>query len=340
MFRSDAIRKLVRPGDPIARSPLAHDLSPRTEYEPAPFAAAGVRFGAVMICRNQNTIARPALVEGIGFLGGADIQLRFFPAPANHGITFLRTDVPSAEPIPALVEYAVPRGRRTAIASHGVCVEMIEHVMAALAGLQIDNCRVELDSFEPPGCDGSSLRFAESLLEAGKLSQNARREVISVGGLVTAEAEDHRSSIAAADGNRTGLTIGFELDYGANSPIPRQRATFEITPESFMNELAHCRTFLLEEEAEALRAQGLGARLTYRDLIIWGPSGVMDNELRTPDECVRHKILDCVGDLALIGADLHGKIECWRSGHLLNAEIVRRIKNSQSALQVESRRAA
>lgn len=293
-----------------------------------------------MIARNQNTIARPATVEGIGFLGGADILLKFFPAPANHGITFLRTDIPDAEPIPALVEYAIPRGRRTAIASHGLTVEMIEHVMAALAGLQIDNCRVELNSFEPPGCDGSSQRFVEALLESGKLQQNAQREVIEIPGLVTAEAEDHRSSIAAATATAPGLTIGFELDYGPDAPIPRQRASFEITPETFVSEIAHSRTFLLEQEADALRKQGLGARLTYRDLIIWGPQGVIDNELRTPDECVRHKILDCVGDLALIGADLQGKIECWRSGHLLNAEIVRRIKEARARMQITTRWAA
>lgn len=293
-----------------------------------------------MTPRYQNTIVRPVAVEGVGFLGGADVQLKFYPAPANHGISFLRTDVPDAEPIPALVEYTVPRGRRTAIESHGTSVEMIEHVMAALAGLQIDNCRVELNSFEPPGCDGSSLRFVEALLESGKLQQNARREVIEIPGLVTAEAEDHRSSIAAAACTTPGLTIGFELDYGPAAPIPRQRATFEVTPEIFVNELAHSRTFLLEQEADALRKQGLGSRLTYRDLIIWGPEGVIDNELRTPDECVRHKILDCIGDLALIGADLQGKIECWRSGHLLNAEIVRRIKEARNALQVSTRRAA
>lgn len=293
-----------------------------------------------MIDRYQNTIARPALVEGIGFLGGADIQLRFFPAPVNHGITFLRTDVRNAKPIPALVEFTVPRGRRTAISAHGLAVEMIEHVMAALAGLQIDNCRVELNSFEPPGCDGSSLRFVEALLESGKLQQNARREIIDIPGLVTAEADDHRSSIAAAAASKPGLSIGFELDYGSDSPIPRQRATFEITPESFVNELAHARTFLLEHEAEALKKQGLGSRLTYRDLIIWGPHGVIDNELRTPDECVRHKILDCIGDLALIGADLRGKIECWKSGHLLNAEIVRRIKDARKTSLVPASWAA
>lgn len=293
-----------------------------------------------MPARFQNTIARPATVEGVGFLGGADITLKFYPAPVNHGITFLRTDEPHAEPIPALVEFAVPRGRRTAISSHGLCVEMIEHVMAALAGLQIDNCRVELDSFEPPGCDGSSLMFAEALLEAGTVTQNARREIIEIPGLSTAEAEDHRSSITATASSRSGLTISFELDYGPDAWIPRQKATCEITPETFMSELAHCRTFLLKEEADYLQAQGLGSRLTYKDLIIWGPQGVIDNELRAPDECVRHKILDCVGDLALIGADLQGKVDCWRSGHLLNAEIVRKIKDARSLQQSQRRRAA
>src|SRR4029077_8507017 len=126
--------------------------------------------------RFQRTIARSAVVSGVGFLTGADITLRFLPASPGHGIAFQRTDRLYAPPIPALVSYTVPRARRTAIARCGVAVEMIEHVMAALAGLQIDNCLVELNGPEPPGCDGSSLLFAERLLDAGVVEQGVLRD--------------------------------------------------------------------------------------------------------------------------------------------------------------------
>ncbi len=129
-----------------------------------------------MKLRSQNTIARPAAVAGVGFLTGADIKLRFLPATAGHGIAFLRTDKLAAPPIPALVSYTIPSTRRTALARCGIVVEMVEHVMAALAGLQIDNCLVELDGPEPPGCDGSSLLFAETLLDAGIVDQGVSRE--------------------------------------------------------------------------------------------------------------------------------------------------------------------
>src|SRR5262245_64877192 len=112
-----------------------------------------------MTHRLQRTIARAVGVSGVGFLTGADVELRFVPTPADHGIVFLRTDRLYAPPVPARVEYTVPRQRRTAIQRCGVAVEMIEHVLAALAGLQIDNCLVELNAPEPPGCDGSSRVF-------------------------------------------------------------------------------------------------------------------------------------------------------------------------------------
>src|SRR5579859_2067869 len=119
--------------------------------------------------RRERTIRKSVEVRGVGFLTGRDVTLRFLPASTQTGIQFRRTDCPRAEPIPARIDYAVPRERRTAIERNGVSIEMIEHVMAALAGLQIDNCLVELDAPEPPGMDGSSLAFAEAILSAGTI---------------------------------------------------------------------------------------------------------------------------------------------------------------------------
>ncbi|MFN0054324.1 MAG: UDP-3-O-acyl-N-acetylglucosamine deacetylase [Planctomycetales bacterium] len=275
--------------------------------------------------RLQRTIARAVSLSGIGFLTGADIELRFEPAPPGHGIAFLRTDRLLAPPVPALVEYTIPRQRRTAIQRCGVTIEMIEHVMAALAGLQIDNCLVRLDGPEPPGCDGSSLRFAERLLDAGIAQQDFPRKCLSVSRCVTVRGDDGDQSLVATP-PADGLTISYTLDYGADSPIPPQTAACTITPESFLAELAWSRTFVLEEEALALKAQGYGRRTTAKDLLIFNRQGVVDNSLRSDDECARHKILDCLGDVALIGCDLAGRLDAYRSGHALNAELVRRLK--------------
>jgi len=276
--------------------------------------------------RSQQTIARTAEVAGIGFLWGADVRLRFLPAEPDYGIRFQRSDLTGSLPIPALVEYTVPRSRRTVIEHGGASVEMIEHVMAALAGLQVDNCLVQVDGPEPPGCDGSSSYFAEAIAVAGIAPQGRPREVLCVQQKVQAVNDRDGSQVFAAPTTGEGLVLTYELDYGPNSPITPQQITFEITPELFLNELAFARTFVLEAEAEALKAQGYGERLTTDDLLIFSPTGPIDNELRAADECARHKMLDCIGDLALIGCDICGHVTAQRSGHLLNAEIVRQLQ--------------
>lgn len=281
-----------------------------------------------MTNRMQRTIARPVEVSGVGFLTGGDIHLRFLPAAAGRGIAFLRTDRLYAPPVPALIGYVVPRRRRTAIEHCGVAVEMIEHVMATLAGLQIDNCLVELDGPEPPGCDGSSLRFAEGLLSAGIVEQELPRKCCQVTHRTAVRDEAGGQSIVATPG--AGLTISYTLDYGPDSPIAPQQYRLPITPESFLQELAWARTFVLEAEAQGLRAQGYGRRTTARDLLIFGAQGVIDNTLRSADECARHKILDCLGDFSLIGCDLAGCFDAHRSGHALNAELIRKVEVSRS----------
>ncbi|HEY3963397.1 MAG TPA: UDP-3-O-acyl-N-acetylglucosamine deacetylase [Planctomycetaceae bacterium] len=276
--------------------------------------------------RSQRTIAKGAVVSGVGFLTGADINLRFLPAAAGHGVAFLRTDKLCAPPIPALVSYTIPRSRRTAIARCGIVVEMVEHVLAALAGLQIDNCLVELDGPEPPGCDGSSLQFAEALLQAGIVDLGAARDRLDMRHNVVVQGEEAGQSVCGSAVDDGLLHIRYSLDYGPDSPIQSQHYSVSVTPENFIEHIAFARTFLLEHEAYALRAQGYGKRTTAQDLLIFGEQGVIDNALRCPDECARHKILDCIGDLALAGCDLAGKVDARRSGHQLNAEFVRRVK--------------
>lgn len=279
--------------------------------------------------RPQRTIARETIVRGVGFLTGADITLRFLPAPVHHGIAFQRLDCAGTAPVPARIENAIPRKRRTAIESQGVTIEMTEHVMAALAGLQVDNCLVQIDAPEPPGCDGSALDFSRALLDAEFVEQDAPRARLTVTNDTLADSSDGACEVIASSPLRPhALTISYRLDYGADSPIPVQDLTLDITPDSFIRQIAPARTFILESEVKALQAQGYGRRTTARDLLVFGDDGVIDNQLRIEDECVRHKILDCLGDFALIGCDLAGHFEATRSGHELNREVIRRLRTT------------
>lgn len=279
-----------------------------------------------MLLRPQRTLRQSVETQGVGLFTGSDVRLRFLPASADHGIAFQRTDVVGAEPIPARIEFVTSSPRRTAIARGGVQVEMIEHVMAALAGLQIDNCLIELNGPEVPGFDGSCLEVSQLLLEAGCVEQDRPREVVSLRLPVQVSADEGDVEISARPMNYTGLAMTYQLDYGDRSPIPPQNLTVEMKPETFVRDIAFARTFVLESEVAALRAAGYGQRLTFQNLLVFDASGgVIDNELRAPDEPVRHKILDCLGDFALIGSDLCGYFNAYRSGHRHNHEIIRRI---------------
>ena len=282
-----------------------------------------------MHSRLQRTIARPAEFHGFGFLTGADVALRFLPADEGTGIRFQRVDLPGTKPIPATLAHVVPRQRRTAISNGAATVELIEHVMAALAGLQIDNCRVELNGPELPGGDGSSQMFADCLLEAGLQTLDERREVCTVPVTLDLQLAEPGLAISVQPNSQPGLRISYELDYGTESCIPAQSLTVDVTSAIFLNEIVFARTFILEAEARAFQAQGMGQRLTFQDLLVYGPQGVIDNELRAPNECVRHKILDCIGDFALLGCDLSAHVICRRTGHRQNAELVRAIRHQQ-----------
>ena len=278
--------------------------------------------------RSQNTIGKAVEVSGVSYLSGFDVSLRFLPAPPNFGLVFERVDRPGAPLIPATLEFSLERQRRTAVGRGDVVVEMTEHVLAALAGLQIDNCLIQIDGPETPGMDGSALAFAEALLRAGIVEQDAPRRCLVIEHAVNADAEDGRSGMSARPLARPTLAISYHIDYGARSPIPPQNLTVEISPDTFLHELAFSRTFILETEINALRARGYGRRTTTRDLLVFGPDGPIENELRTPDECARHKILDCVGDFALLGCDLVGHVSAYRSGHELNREIAQLLRNA------------
>ncbi|RUL89747.1 UDP-3-O-acyl-N-acetylglucosamine deacetylase [Tautonia sociabilis] len=279
--------------------------------------------------RPQRTLAREAEVRGIGYLLGSDVTVRFRPAEADSGVTFVRADLPGRPSVPAHVRFVEPRERRTALRRGEAVVEMVEHVMAALAGLRIDNCLVELDAPETPGMDGSSLAFARAIASAGAIEQDRPRETLVIGQPVS--VRDGKATVAAYPGDPDRLVLSYQLDYGESSPIPAQAYFAEPSPERFLELIAPARTFLLAAEAEALRAAGIGSRTSEADLLIFGPDGPIGNTLRFPDECARHKLLDLVGDLALVGKDLVGHVVAHRSGHTLNAELARALLAQESS---------
>jgi UDP-3-O-acyl N-acetylglucosamine deacetylase len=279
--------------------------------------------------RWQRTIAGPAEVRGVGFVTGARVRLRFLPAPPSSGVVFLRTDLKPRAVVPAHVLQVTDTRRRTTLGAPPGQVCLVEHVLAALAGLKIDNCTVELDAPEPPGLDGSSGGFVEALLAAGLTRQPERRPVWAPAAPVTLAVGGATLTWRPADA--PGLTLTYFLDYGLRSSIGRQTCTVVVTPGSFAQRLARCRTFILESEVEELRRQGLGKHTTARDLLVFGPRGPIDNRLRWADEPARHKLLDLVGDLALLGADLSGHVVAYRSGHPLNVELVRQLHQRLAA---------
>lgn len=271
--------------------------------------------------RRQRTLARPAEVRGMGFLTGADVCLRFVPAAPDTGVVFRRTDLEPAPTVPARVAYVVGTNRRTTLGKGSTQVMLVEHVLAALAGLRIDNCIVELDAPEPPGLDGSAGAFVDALLAAKAVLQPAWRPILGVTELVTVAADG--ASLALGPGPSDQFFVSYFLDYGPGAPLARQTCTRRITPQTFAHELARCRTFLLEQEAAELRRQGIGLRVTTADVLVIGPRGPIDNQFRYADETARHKVLDVVGDLALLGADLCGRLVAYRSGHPLNIALLR-----------------
>jgi UDP-3-O-acyl N-acetylglucosamine deacetylase len=267
----------------------------------------------------QRTIAAPAEVSGVGFVTGKTIQLRFTPAPASTGVVFVRTDLGADARIAAHVSQVTGVERRTTLGQAPRCVSLVEHVLAALAGLKIDNCFVELNGPEPPGLDGSAKGFAEALVDAGIVVQPAKKQIWAV--TEPAGVTRDGASLTLYPSSSPKLRVSYLLDYGPQSPIQRQAYSADITPDVFLHDIAPCRTFVTQDEALQLRQQGLGANTKVDDLVVFGRRGPIGNTLRCADEPARHKALDLIGDLALTGMEFCGHLVAYRSGHALNVEL-------------------
>lgn len=273
--------------------------------------------------RVQRTIAKPVQLQGFGYWSGKDITIELRPAAANTGVVFVREDLDRPRRIAADVRNRIETPRRTTLTDDGAQVEMVEHILAALFGLQVDNCEIGVNGSEMPGFDGSSLPIVQAIKEAGVEAQQATRRRLVVTDVT--RVGDDECWVEARPLRSDSLSLKYKLDYGPNNAIGKQVMDVTLNPKAFVAELASARTFLLKEEADWLRDRGLGTRVTNQDLLVFSEEGPIDNALRFENECVRHKTLDLVGDLALGGCDLVGQIIAHRSGHRLNAELLKAI---------------
>jgi UDP-3-O-[3-hydroxymyristoyl] N-acetylglucosamine deacetylase/3-hydroxyacyl-[acyl-carrier-protein] dehydratase len=276
-------------------------------------------------------------ISGRGLFTGQPGLLRFAPANADTGVVFVRREQKSEVRIPAVVENVAKRLRRTSIRNGSAQIETIEHCMSALAGLQIDNVLVQLDADEVPSFDGSCQAFVNMIHDAGIVQLDKPRQVYRVPETVRVAEGDSYVMITPPSGEDEGLEIVYDLNYENNDTIGEQIFKIRLTPESFEQRVASARTFVLKAEADQFRAAGLGKHLTYQDILVFGEHGPIENDLRFPNECVRHKVLDLVGDLYLFGKFLSGQVFARHSGHAQNHELVRRLKELEQVGQMKSR---
>ncbi len=272
---------------------------------------------------SQRTLKTPVTVSGVGLHTGQSVTMTISPAPANTGVVFVRTDLPTRPMIPAAPKYAVDTAvgmRRTIIAKDGVDVQTVEHFMAALWGLGVDNAYAEVSGPELPGLDGSAAPFVHLVGSAGVVEQAVPRKYFTVREPIVLTEDD---SMLAVFPDKT-FSVSYTLDYH-HPQLKTQFASFTPNGKPFAEAIAPARTFCLYEEAEALRARGFGLGASYENTLVVGPQGVMHNTLRFDDEFVRHKILDLIGDLYLLGAHLRGHVVAIKSGHSLNMKLIHKL---------------
>ncbi|MBN1595361.1 UDP-3-O-[3-hydroxymyristoyl] N-acetylglucosamine deacetylase [candidate division FCPU426 bacterium] len=270
----------------------------------------------------QRTMAAAATLSGVGLHTGTPSTITFAPAPADTGYVIIRKDLPGEPQIHPRVEIVSQTVRGTTLRDKGVEVNTIEHILAAVSGLGIDNCYIELDTPEPPIMDGSSRPFVEALLAAG------------IKDIPGSERKSYRlkSPIVLRDGEKDivawpypGLRISYFLQYD-HPWLESQRVDVDLTPETFQKLVAPCRTFCMEHEVQWLREQGLAKGGTQENAVVIGKEGPVNTSLRHPHELALHKILDFIGDLALLGKRIEGHFVARRTGHEMNTRFVHAVK--------------
>ena len=294
----------------------------------------------------QQTIAKEVTLKGVGLHTGANVTMRFVPAPVNHGYAFKRVDLEGEPLIEADANYVVNTQRGTNLEKRGVKIQTSEHVLAALVGLEIDNVIIELDSPEPPIMDGSAKYFVEALEKAGIVTQEAEREEYEVKDVITYKDEATGSDITVIPSDEYQITT--MVDFGTKV-LGTQNATLEHISD-FKEEIASARTFSFLHELEMLLENGLIKGGDLNNAIVYvdkeisestmkklekafnkkklsvKPNGILDNlTLHQPNEAARHKLLDVVGDLALTGTRIKGKVIANKPGHYVNTQFAKKL---------------
>ena len=267
----------------------------------------------------QNTILQPVSIEGIGIHTGKQIQLRLYPAPADSGIRFRRTDAGGIE-IPATAQSVSSLELATTIGRDDITISTVEHLLAALVHARVDNLVIELDGPEVPILDGSALPYVRLLEATGTRCQDAQRKIMAV-----------TEPIHLREGNKEirispypGLRISYTLDYDCPG-IGRQFVDVNVDDDTFVSDLAPARTFAPMADVAAIQAIGLGRGGSEDNCIVFEDDGPANTELRFSNEPVRHKALDAVGDLALLGCPIWGHLEVERGGHYLHFRLIQEL---------------
>jgi UDP-3-O-[3-hydroxymyristoyl] N-acetylglucosamine deacetylase len=268
--------------------------------------------------RQQATLKTTVSIDGVGLHSGHPVRAHFHPAPVDHGLVFLRREH-ADQPVPAELESASTFDYATTLKKGGVSIGTVEHVLAAAAGLGLDNCLIEIEGPEVPIVDGSALPFVRLFHAAGFERQDALVKPLALTQSVEVIRDDRRV-LFEPDG--PGLTITYEIDF-PHPIVGRQEMTFTLRPDEFATRIAPARTFGFAREVEELRARGLARGGSLHNAVVLDDTGIISGPLRFRDEFVRHKVLDLIGDLMLLGRPLQGRIHARKAGHALHIEFAR-----------------
>ena len=278
--------------------------------------------------RFETTIQHPVETSGVGLHSGVPVRIRILPAPVSTGIVFVRTDLDNF-PVPASWRHVARVSYATSLMRQGVLISTTEHLLSVFYAMGVDNALVEIDNLEVPILDGSGLPFVRLIEQAGIRRYRRKRRYLRIRRPISVEDKGKRISILPADSFR--LTC--DTDYPA--PVGRQSIELELTPERFAAEIAFARTFGWEADLDQMRNMGLIRGASLENAVCFTPQGVMNPEgLRSPEECCRHKALDLIGDLALLGKPLLGHVIAERAGHAMHAALVARIMSDSSLYEV------
>ncbi len=279
--------------------------------------------------RFETTVQRPVAASGVGLHHGVQVKIRILPAPPSTGIVFLRTDLDGFA-VPARWNHVARVSYATSLMRQGVLISTTEHLLSVLYSMGIDNAFIEIDNLEVPILDGSGLPFVNLLREAGIHQYRRKRRYLRVCRPVTVEDKGKRITILPDDAFRLTCDIDFP-----HPMVGKQSLEIEVTPERYASEIAPARTFGFEKELNQLRDMGLIRGASIDNAICFTETGVMNpGGLRAPDECCRHKALDLIGDLALLGRPLLGHVIAERAGHAMHAALVARMMSDPSLYEV------